>query len=39
MTGATVHGQAAEILTERLGGMIGITASELIPEIRQLINR
>lgn len=39
ITGSRVHGQAAEILTERLGGMIGITASELIPEIRQLINR
>ncbi len=39
ITGASIHGQAAEVLTERLGGMIGITASELIPEIRQLINR
>ena len=38
-TAARIHGQAAEVLTERLGGMIGITASELIPEIRQLINR
>ncbi len=38
-TGARIHGQAAEELTERLGGMVGITASELIPEIRQLINR
>ncbi|MEN9772125.1 MAG: hypothetical protein RJA58_768 [Pseudomonadota bacterium] len=37
--GTEIHGLAAEQLTKRLGGMIGITASELIPEIRQLINR
>lgn len=36
--GARIHGIAAERLTEALGGMIGITASELIPEIRRLIN-
>jgi hydroxyethylthiazole kinase-like uncharacterized protein yjeF len=38
VTGAKVHGEAAESLTQRIGGMIGITASELIPEIRRLIN-
>lgn len=36
--GARIHGMAAERLTEALGGMIGITASELIVEIRRLIN-
>lgn len=39
ITGARIHGEAAESLTQRMGGMIGITASELIPEIRRLINR
>ena len=39
VTGTRIHGLAAEQLTARIGGMIGITASELIPEIRQLINR
>lgn len=34
-----IHGLAAERLTGRIGGMIGITASELIPEIRTLINQ
>jgi len=33
-----LHGQAGEELTQRVGGMIGITASELIPTVRQLIN-
>lgn len=33
-----IHGSAAEQLTKTIGGMIGITASELIPEIRRLIN-
>ena len=39
LTGCHLHGEAAEHLTERLGGMIGITAGELIPEIRLLLNR
>ena len=39
LTGCRLHGEAAEHLTERLGGMIGITAGELIPEIRLLLNR
>ncbi len=34
-----VHGLAAERLTERTGGMVGVTASELIPEIRGLLNQ
>jgi hydroxyethylthiazole kinase-like uncharacterized protein yjeF len=33
------HGLAAERLTERTGGMVGVTASELIPEIRGLLNQ
>ncbi|MFZ9958342.1 MAG: hypothetical protein ACO3E7_06945 [Burkholderiaceae bacterium] len=37
--GAEINGLAAEELKKRLGGVIGITASEFIPEIRQLINR
>ncbi|MBU3724195.1 MAG: NAD(P)H-hydrate dehydratase [Burkholderiaceae bacterium] len=37
--GPRLHGLAAERLTEKLGGMIGMTANELIPEIRLLINR
>lgn len=35
----SIHGLAAERLTSRIGGMVGITASELIPEIRALINQ
>jgi len=38
LTGCRLHGEAAEHLTQRLGGMIGITAGELIPEIRRLLN-
>jgi len=34
-----IHGLAAERLTERTGGMVGVTASELIPEIRGLLNQ
>ena len=37
--GVRLHGEAAEHLTKRLGGMIGITAGELIPEIRTLLNQ
>lgn len=33
-----IHGLAAEVLTKKIGGTIGITASELIPEIRLLVN-
>lgn len=33
-----IHGQAADRLTDQLGGPIGLTASELIPEIRRLLN-
>ena len=39
LTGTRLHGEAAEHLTTRLGGMIGITAGELIPEIRRLLNQ
>jgi hydroxyethylthiazole kinase-like uncharacterized protein yjeF len=39
LTGCRLHGEAAEHLTQRLGGMIGITAGELIPEIRRRINQ
>lgn len=34
-----IHGLAAERLTDRTGGMVGVTASELIPEIRGLLNQ
>lgn len=34
-----IHGLAAEQLTEQVGGILGITASELIPVIRKLVNR
>ena len=34
-----IHGQAAEHLTAALGGPVGLSASELIPEIRALLNR
>jgi ADP-dependent NAD(P)H-hydrate dehydratase / NAD(P)H-hydrate epimerase len=33
-----IHGPAAEQLTDRVGGVLGITASELIPVIRRLLN-
>jgi ADP-dependent NAD(P)H-hydrate dehydratase / NAD(P)H-hydrate epimerase len=33
-----IHGLAAEQLTEHVGGMLGITASELVPVIRKLLN-
>jgi ADP-dependent NAD(P)H-hydrate dehydratase / NAD(P)H-hydrate epimerase len=36
--GVRLHGLAAEALTTQMGGMVGISASELIPEIRRLIN-
>jgi ADP-dependent NAD(P)H-hydrate dehydratase / NAD(P)H-hydrate epimerase len=36
--GVRLHGLAAEALTAQVGGMLGISASELIPEIRRLIN-
>jgi ADP-dependent NAD(P)H-hydrate dehydratase / NAD(P)H-hydrate epimerase len=36
--GVKLHGLAAENLTTQIGGMIGVTASELIPELRGLIN-
>jgi hydroxyethylthiazole kinase-like uncharacterized protein yjeF len=39
LTGARLHGEAAERLTKRFSGMIGITAGELIPEIRLLLNQ
>jgi hydroxyethylthiazole kinase-like uncharacterized protein yjeF len=39
LTGCRLHGEAAERLSERLGGMIGVTAGELIPEIRLLLNQ
>lgn len=35
---AEVHGKAAEHLSQRVGGVIGCTAGELIPEIRRLLN-
>jgi hydroxyethylthiazole kinase-like uncharacterized protein yjeF len=35
---ADLHGRAAESLTKRHGGMIGLAAGELILEIRALIN-
>jgi hydroxyethylthiazole kinase-like uncharacterized protein yjeF len=38
-TGSRLHGEAAEHLSKRLGGMMGITAGELIPEIRLLLNQ
>ncbi len=34
-----IHGEAAERLTAALGGPVGLSASELIPEIRVLLNR
>ena len=33
-----IHGLAAEQLTNEVGGVLGITASELIPVIRKLVN-
>ncbi|MEY3621174.1 MAG: hypothetical protein RL132_256 [Pseudomonadota bacterium] len=36
--GVRLHGLAAERLTAQIGGVIGLTASELIREIRTLIN-
>lgn len=33
-----IHGLAAEQLTDQVGGVLGITASELIPVIRKLLN-
>jgi ADP-dependent NAD(P)H-hydrate dehydratase / NAD(P)H-hydrate epimerase len=38
VTGVRIHGLAAEALSQRIGGTVGATASELIPEIRHLIN-
>lgn len=38
VVGVKLHGQAAEDLAKKMGGLIGMTASELIPEIRRLIN-
>lgn len=36
---ALIHGKAAERLSDRVGGVIGLTAGELIPEIRFLVNQ
>ena len=33
-----VHGRAADMLAEQQGGPIGMTASELIPAVRQILN-
>jgi hydroxyethylthiazole kinase-like uncharacterized protein yjeF len=33
-----MHGSAADRLVAKVGGMVGVTASELIPEIRKLLN-
>ncbi len=33
-----LHGRAADVLAERGIGPVGLTASELIPEVRQLLN-
>jgi ADP-dependent NAD(P)H-hydrate dehydratase / NAD(P)H-hydrate epimerase len=33
-----IHGLAAEQLTDQVGGVLGVTASELIAVIRKLIN-
>jgi hydroxyethylthiazole kinase-like uncharacterized protein yjeF len=34
-----IHGKAGEVMAERLGGQIGLCASELIPAIRSELNR
>lgn len=39
ITAAQLHGQAAEDLSQRVGGVIGCAAGELIPEIRRLLNQ
>ena len=39
ITAVRVHGQAAEDLSQRIGGVIGCTAGELIPEIRSCLNQ
>lgn len=36
--GVEIHGSAADSLVKAVGGMIGISASELIPEMRRLLN-
>lgn len=36
--GVKIHGSAADSLVKAVGGMIGISASELIPEMRRLLN-
>jgi len=36
--GVEIHGSAADSLVKTVGGMIGISASELIPEMRRLLN-
>ena len=36
--GVEIHGSAADSLVKDIGGMIGISASELIPEMRRLLN-
>lgn len=36
---ARLHGQAAENVSQRIGGVIGCTAGELLPEIRTLLNQ
>jgi hydroxyethylthiazole kinase-like uncharacterized protein yjeF len=33
-----IHGEAADTLSRDIGGMIGVTASELISEMRRLVN-
>lgn len=33
-----LHGSAADNLVTKVGGMVGVTAGELIPEIRRLLN-
>ena len=38
ITGTRIHGLAAQALTQTIGGMVGVTSSELIPEIRRLMN-
>lgn len=39
ITAVRIHGQAADSLSQRLGGVIGCTAGELIPEIRRQLNQ
>ncbi|MGV3653391.1 MAG: NAD(P)H-hydrate dehydratase, partial [Noviherbaspirillum sp.] len=36
---AWIHGRAADVLVERGAGPVGLTAGELVPAVRGILNR